>query len=236
MSCVLCDVFGGSVSENLIVTRTPELVICYALKRDAPVHILGVPDEHVATIEQAKPGLCGRIIISLIEAYNEMRREGYWADGVNYPGDQLNGYRIVINEGPDGGQSVPGHYHVHLVAGVTMFGLKSDERPVGDHLRSGMYPANMILDTPGDKIDLQMVAPGMWVFIQTDLGVFEFRYHSGLMFYWRQENVHTRFGKLQQMPCVGSTLRVNVLWPQLLPGPDFTVDRDLGTIKAIVFP
>jgi histidine triad (HIT) family protein len=72
----------------------------------APLHILVVPRKPVArvgTAESCDEPLLGHLLLTAAEI---ARREGV-AD---------SGYRLVINNGRDGGEAVP-HLHVHLLGG-----------------------------------------------------------------------------------------------------------------------
>ena len=72
----------------------------------APVHILIVPRKPVARIGQAEAddqALLGHLLLAAAEI---ARREGV-AD---------TGYRLVINNGRNGGEAVP-HLHLHLLGG-----------------------------------------------------------------------------------------------------------------------
>ena len=72
----------------------------------APVHILIVPRKHLPRIATATAEDAALIGHLLLTAANIARGEGI--DGT--------GFRIAINNGPDGGESVP-HLHVHLLGG-----------------------------------------------------------------------------------------------------------------------
>lgn len=75
----------------------------------APVHVLFVPKEPVATLNDLTTGqaeLVGRLVLAAA-AY--AKREGF----------AENGYRTVINCNRDGGQTVF-HIHLHLLAGRAM--------------------------------------------------------------------------------------------------------------------
>jgi histidine triad (HIT) family protein len=75
----------------------------------APVHILVVPKKDIARVSDAKTEdepLLGHLLTVAAEV---ARREG--VDGT--------GYRLVINNGPHAGESVP-HLHVHLLGGRSM--------------------------------------------------------------------------------------------------------------------
>lgn len=74
----------------------------------APVHVLVVPREHVASLAhagEAHTALLGH----LFQAAAEVARQSGLA----------NGYRLVVNTGADGGQTV-GHLHVHVLGGRHM--------------------------------------------------------------------------------------------------------------------
>ena len=72
----------------------------------APVHLLIVPNRHITSVDHTHPedeALLGR----LVTLAGELARQR---------GIQHSGYRLVINTGPDGGQSVF-HLHLHLIGG-----------------------------------------------------------------------------------------------------------------------
>jgi histidine triad (HIT) family protein len=75
----------------------------------APTHLLIVPKRHierVSELTEADQPLLGHLLLTLTAM---ARREGL----------AENGYRAVINCGPDGGQTVP-HLHLHLFGGRAM--------------------------------------------------------------------------------------------------------------------
>jgi histidine triad (HIT) family protein len=72
----------------------------------APVHVLIVPNKpipRVALAEAADRDVLGHLLLTAAEV---ARREGI----------AESGYRLVINNGPNGGEAVP-HLHVHLLGG-----------------------------------------------------------------------------------------------------------------------
>jgi histidine triad (HIT) family protein len=72
----------------------------------APVHILVLPNEHIASVSEASTedeGLLGSLLLAGAElARNERIAE--------------SGYRLVINSGDNAGQSVA-HIHLHVLGG-----------------------------------------------------------------------------------------------------------------------
>ena len=89
-----------------IVGETEEYLAFHDVNPQAPVHILIVPKRVIPRLADAQPGdaeLLGRMLLAT--------RGIAEAAGV-----AESGYRLVINNGPDAGESVP-HLHIHLLGG-----------------------------------------------------------------------------------------------------------------------
>ena len=74
----------------------------------APVHVLVIPRKPIPSLAQAADSdaaLLGHLLVTARTIAEQLGLE--------------NGYRTVINCGPDGGQSVD-HLHVHLLGGRTL--------------------------------------------------------------------------------------------------------------------
>jgi len=72
----------------------------------APVHVLIVPNKPIPRVAMAEPGdesILGQLLLTAAGIARQL-------------GIAENGYRLVINNGPDGGEAVP-HLHVHLLGG-----------------------------------------------------------------------------------------------------------------------
>jgi len=89
-----------------IVHEDEQCVAFRDIAPQAPVHILIVPRQAVARIGVAAADDAALLGHLLLTAADVARREGV-AD---------SGYRLVINNGRDGGEAVP-HLHVHLLGG-----------------------------------------------------------------------------------------------------------------------
>lgn len=72
----------------------------------APVHLLVVPKQVIVRINEAAESDEAVLGHLLLVAAKVARQEGFADDG----------FRLVINNGPDGGEAVP-HLHVHVLAG-----------------------------------------------------------------------------------------------------------------------
>lgn len=86
-----------------------ELVVAFRdIKPHAPVHVLIVPRRPIARIEDATPSDQAILGHLLMKAGEVARNLGL-----------TNGFRLVVNNGPDAGEAVP-HLHVHLLGGRTL--------------------------------------------------------------------------------------------------------------------
>lgn len=104
MSCLFCNIINGSIPSQAVYQDDQ----CYAfadINPQAPVHILVLPRQHIASIAHA-----GREHEALIGHLHWAAAEIARSRGL------LRGYRTVINTGEDGGQTVD-HIHLHLLGG-----------------------------------------------------------------------------------------------------------------------
>ena len=107
MSCLFCKIVDGSIPSTAVY----EDELCYAfadLHPQAPVHVLMAPREHIASLDDTDKS-DGKLLGHLLWAATEIAREKGLAAG----------YRVVINTGPDGGQTVD-HLHIHLLGGRSL--------------------------------------------------------------------------------------------------------------------
>jgi histidine triad (HIT) family protein len=96
-SCIFCRLIADPGFEALY--RGDDVIAFADLNPQAPVHFLVVPRQHVATIAELDDDyLLGR----MFAAAHRIAREQGVGEG---------GYRLVLNQGPNAGQTV---YHVHL--------------------------------------------------------------------------------------------------------------------------
>lgn len=104
--CLFCKIAGKEIPSDA-VKETDRFYAFRDIDPQAPTHILAVPKEHVASLNEASDAeMLGRL---LLFARDIARDEGL-AEG---------GYRVVINTNSDGGQTVF-HVHVHLLGGRPM--------------------------------------------------------------------------------------------------------------------
>jgi histidine triad (HIT) family protein len=104
MSCLFCKIVAGEIPSTAVYQD--DRVYAFAdINPKAPVHVLIVPREHIGSLAEATPAHCA-LLGHLSWAAAEIARQ----EGLG------KGYRVVINTGEDGGQTVE-HLHLHLLGG-----------------------------------------------------------------------------------------------------------------------
>ncbi|MDH3206748.1 MAG: histidine triad nucleotide-binding protein [Gemmatimonadota bacterium] len=102
--CLFCRIVAGTIPAD-VVHDGERLLAFRDINAQAPLHVLVIPKEHIASLDAA--GLASDLLgEALLLAAEIARREGV-AEG---------GYRTVINTGDHGGQTVH-HLHVHVLGG-----------------------------------------------------------------------------------------------------------------------
>jgi len=107
MDCLFCKIVSGAIPVKRLY-EDDHVLAFPDINPQAPVHILLIPKQHLASLDHATPQDAA-MLGQLISAAGEVAR----AQNLG------NGYRLVINTGPDGGQTVD-HLHVHLLGGRHM--------------------------------------------------------------------------------------------------------------------
>ncbi len=103
-NCIFCKIVAGQIPAKKVL-EDDELLVFHDIAPWAPVHVLVIPKEHVATmyeLEGHHAPLLGRMLSLAPKLMREL--------GVT------NGFRTLINTGEDGRQEVP-HVHMHVMGG-----------------------------------------------------------------------------------------------------------------------
>jgi histidine triad (HIT) family protein len=107
MDCIFCKLASGEIPTSKVYED--ELILAFKdLDPKAPVHILVIPKEHIPgmdAIDDSNAGVIGRVFARI--------------PGIMAAQGAADGYRVVCNNGTDGGQTV-GHLHFHCLAGRVM--------------------------------------------------------------------------------------------------------------------
>jgi histidine triad (HIT) family protein len=103
--CIFCKIVASTIPVALVYED--DMVIAFDdMNPQAPTHTLVIPRKHVASIAELQDsdvGLLGRLML----AGNKIAKLKGIADA---------GYRVVVNTGAHGGQSVF-HLHLHVLGG-----------------------------------------------------------------------------------------------------------------------
>ena len=103
-SCLFCRIARGEIPSRKAY-EDDEVIAFHDINPAAPVHLLLVPKVHVDSLITTGPeheALLGKLIAL---APRLAKEQGC-----------VNGFRVVINNGPDGGQEVS-HLHIHILGG-----------------------------------------------------------------------------------------------------------------------
>lgn len=103
-NCLFCRIARGEIPSRKVY-EDEEVLAFHDINPAAPVHFLMIPKGHTESLvntHAADAVLLGRM---LVLAPQLAREQGC-----------TNGFRVVINNGPDGGQEV-NHLHIHVLGG-----------------------------------------------------------------------------------------------------------------------
>lgn len=104
--CVFCKIIHKEIPSN-VVYEDDKFLAFTDIHPAAPTHVLVIPKDHIETVEEVPAG--NPLVSQLTERAVKVAK-------------QLNlreGYRLVINNGDNGGQTVF-HLHLHLLGGRFM--------------------------------------------------------------------------------------------------------------------
>jgi histidine triad (HIT) family protein len=107
-SCLFCNVVARKTPAQ-IVFENDHVVAFTDIRPVAPTHVLVIPKKHMTGVHDAAEGdvdLLGRVVLAARDVADKL-------------GLGASGYRLVINQGPDAGQSVH-HLHCHILGGRQM--------------------------------------------------------------------------------------------------------------------
>ena len=103
-NCIFCKIVAGQIPSKKAY-EDEELLAFHDINPWAPVHVLIIPKAYIATLYDAEPGdqaLLGRMMGLAPRLMREL--------GVD------DGFRTIVNTGPNGGQEVY-HLHMHVMGG-----------------------------------------------------------------------------------------------------------------------
>jgi len=108
--CIFCKIVKGEI-PSVKILETKDLVAFNDINPKAKVHVLIVPKKHIESViylEETDKELMGELVFA---AQKIAKEKG------------LQGYKLVVNVGREGGQLVD-HLHLHLLSGDVASELK----------------------------------------------------------------------------------------------------------------
>lgn len=106
--CPFCRIVWGDAPATILY-QDAEILAFEDIRPQAPVHLLVIPKRHIerlAATTESETALLGH----LLSVARKMAEE---------KGIAKSGFRIVINSGPEGGETVS-HLHLHVIGGRKM--------------------------------------------------------------------------------------------------------------------
>ena len=109
MDCLFCKIIAGEIPSSKVFEN--ESVYAFNdINPLAPVHVLIVPKKHIENVDDLKSGDASVIGDMFLAAQKIAELKGI-----------QGAYRIITNNGKDGGQEVF-HLHLHLLGGRKAMG------------------------------------------------------------------------------------------------------------------
>ena len=103
-TCIFCRIVRGEIPSKKVY-EDDQVIVFNDINPAAPLHLLLVPKEHVESLMTVGPQHQALVGKMLLLAPRLAREQGF-----------TDGFRVVINNGPGGGQEVF-HLHMHVLAG-----------------------------------------------------------------------------------------------------------------------
>jgi histidine triad (HIT) family protein len=105
--CIFCKICSGELPAKEI-HRDDDVIAIADINPQAPQHYVVMPKEHFRDMAALHESGNGRLAARMLAVATQIGRE-----------HGARGFRIVGNNGPDGGQTVD-HVHLHVLAGRRM--------------------------------------------------------------------------------------------------------------------
>lgn len=104
-NCIFCKIINGDIPCNKVY-EDEKILVFKDIEPQAPTHVLIIPKKHIMSLNslsEEDSNIISHIFLKAKELAKEL-------------GVSEDGYRIVMNCGKDGGQTVE-HMHFHMLAG-----------------------------------------------------------------------------------------------------------------------
>lgn len=103
--CLFCKIAAKEIPSKVLF-EDDDLIAFHDINPGAPTHVLVIPKQHILGLSECAPehaAIMGKLLLATRRVAEQT-------------GVAKSGYRVVINSGPDAGQSVF-HLHLHVIGG-----------------------------------------------------------------------------------------------------------------------
>lgn len=103
-NCIFCKIIAGEIPSPRLY-EDDDMIIIRDIEPKAKLHYLCIPKKHFALLsdmDEEKANILQRCFVKIAALQTELGLQG--------------GYRVIINQGEDGGQTVH-HLHIHVLGG-----------------------------------------------------------------------------------------------------------------------
>lgn len=106
-NCVFCKILAGEI-PSAKVYEDDKMIVFKDIEPKAKVHLLAVPREHFKLLAEINDSRA-MVLAHMLRRIPDIAAQNGCKDG----------YRLVINQGDDAGQTVP-HLHIHILGGESL--------------------------------------------------------------------------------------------------------------------
>jgi histidine triad (HIT) family protein len=108
-NCIFCKIASKQIPSSTVY-EDEHLLAFKDINPAAPVHLLIIPKQHVASLSDCNDGHA-ELLGKMLALAPKLAAEHGIAVQTDADGEKSGGFKTLINTGPDGGQEV---YHLHL--------------------------------------------------------------------------------------------------------------------------
>ena len=109
--CLFCKIIAGDISSETVY-EDEQLVVFRDINPKAEVHLLVIPRQHIASLDEVTPEQ-DALLAYMLRVMPQLAKSQGLEDG----------FRTIINTGKEGGQIIF-HLHMHLLGGKDLPGFE----------------------------------------------------------------------------------------------------------------
>jgi len=103
--CIFCKIVNNEIPSNKLL-ENDKFIAFHDLYPKAPIHLLVIPKNHVDCFQDVNPEMMAEMTTFIQEV-------------TKLTGIDKTGYRLITNNGEDGGQEIH-HLHFHVLGGAKL--------------------------------------------------------------------------------------------------------------------